>query len=173
MGTDRITLTGEQATRACGALIDLGNYNEGEPCWCPDTWWETRNETGVHTKPCDAAREALALLSAPPVSEPEKWPCGCVKGETPHGAGWRDCQFQPPAPVQADLAERQAALEDCAEALRLYAEPQHWDEAGYRGDYTLWEWDGGCEPPWKRAEDALARLSAVGAKDTAADERPA
>jgi hypothetical protein len=21
----------------------------------------------------------------------ESWPCGCVKGETPHGAGWRDC----------------------------------------------------------------------------------
>lgn len=24
---------------------------------------------------------------------PEKWPCGCIKGETPHGAGWLDCEF--------------------------------------------------------------------------------
>ena len=40
------------------------------------------------------------------------------------------------------------------EALELYAEPANWSEE--TGDvYTTWGWDGGANPPWSTAREAL------------------
>ena len=42
----------------------------------------------------------------------EFWPCGCAKGMTPHGVGWRDCIFSDDQKEKwAKLAEQIAADE--------------------------------------------------------------
>lgn len=61
-----------RAERAEQALLQLSDYNEGEPCWCPPQWWERRDESGVHSKTCDIARAALAASAPAPGQPPEE-----------------------------------------------------------------------------------------------------
>lgn len=61
----------------------IGIHMNGEEQW----------PTPMHKQIADLARAALAAAAAATtLNEPERWPCGCVKGETPHGAGWADCE---------------------------------------------------------------------------------
>ena len=60
-----------------------------------------------------ALLDELARLRA----QNDRWPCGCVKSETQHGAGWSDCEVQPA--WKKLRAERDAAEQSAKERLDL------------------------------------------------------
>jgi hypothetical protein len=124
---DRLLARLEAAEETLAALEDILDVAERARAGFPiesEEWYARRDYARVTVKSARAALAAaapgeslegvdersspgsssdapVAATRLAPAPSKERWPCGCVKGETPHGVGWADCEFQA-APGEAE-----------------------------------------------------------------------